>query len=240
MSFILDALKKSEAERQRNHGPGLAEVTYGPRRGSPPWWLIGLVVLLLVIVALLILVLFRVERAPGTAVAVQQPSAVSTAPPVAPTAAVAAPAAAPYSEPAPAAAGSTRSLAEEAGIENPEEDALQSGADPSLNLGAAAAVPEREPIVRSTVPGRLPPQSGYSSESLPSINELTGSVAQGLPPMHLDIHVYALKPAERFVFINMHKYVEGEATPEGLLIERITPDGVILNQRGLRFILPRQ
>ena len=42
MSFILDALKKSEAERQRNHGPALAEVTYGPRRGSQPWWIIGL------------------------------------------------------------------------------------------------------------------------------------------------------------------------------------------------------
>ena len=242
MSFILDALKKSEAERQRNHGPGLAEVTYGPRRGAPPWWLIGLVVLLLVIVALLILVLFRVERVPTTPVVVQQPAAAVAAAPAAPPAAaatVAPPAGTPF-EPAPAVAGGTRSLAEEAGVETPEEDALQSGADPSLNLGAAAAVPERDPIVRSTLPGRSPPQAGYAGENFPSINELSGKVAEGLPQMHLDIHVYALQPAERFVFINMHKYVEGDATPEGLLVERITPDGVVLNQRGLRFILPRQ
>jgi hypothetical protein len=38
----------------------------------------------------------------------------------------------------------------------------------------------------------------------------------------------------------MRKYQEGETTKEGPSVERITPDGVILNQRGLRFLLPRQ
>ena len=58
--------------------------------------------------------------------------------------------------------------------------------------------------------------------------------------MRLDIHVYSHNPAERFVFVNMRKYVEGQVLTEGPTVERITPEGAVLNQRGLRFLLPRQ
>jgi general secretion pathway protein B len=58
--------------------------------------------------------------------------------------------------------------------------------------------------------------------------------------MHLDVHVYATKAAERFVYINMRKYHEGATLQEGPTVERIRRDGVVLSYRGLRFILPRQ
>jgi general secretion pathway protein B len=61
-----------------------------------------------------------------------------------------------------------------------------------------------------------------------------------LPDLHLDIHVYAAQPAERFVFLNNRKYREGGETPDGTRIERITRDGVVLNHRGVRFLLPSQ
>ena len=54
------------------------------------------------------------------------------------------------------------------------------------------------------------------------------------------MHVHSNNAAERFVFVNMRKYVEGQSLSEGLKVERITGDGVILNQHGLRFLLPRQ
>jgi hypothetical protein len=38
----------------------------------------------------------------------------------------------------------------------------------------------------------------------------------------------------------MRKYLEGDTLKEGPNVERITTDGVVLNQRGLRFLLPRQ
>jgi general secretion pathway protein B len=74
---------------------------------------------------------------------------------------------------------------------------------------------------------------------LPTVNDLTAS-GTNLPELHLDIHVHSQKPAERFVFVNMRKYQEGETLKEGPSVERITSDGVILNQRGLRFLLPRE
>ena len=46
MSFILDALKKSESDRQRQSGPALYEVKVAAPRTQLPLWAIGLAVLL--------------------------------------------------------------------------------------------------------------------------------------------------------------------------------------------------
>jgi general secretion pathway protein B len=77
-------------------------------------------------------------------------------------------------------------------------------------------------------------------ELLPTINEVTLTGAQALPDLHLDVHVFATRPAERFVYVNMRKYHEGATLQEGPTIERIRRDGVILSYQGLRFLLPRQ
>ena len=61
-----------------------------------------------------------------------------------------------------------------------------------------------------------------------------------VPAMHLDIHVYSDDPAERFVFLNMRKYREGDDTREGPQVERIAVDGVIMSHEGRRFVLPRE
>lgn len=48
MSFILDALKKSETDRQRQNGPALFEVRVAPPRNGLPLWAMGLAALLAV------------------------------------------------------------------------------------------------------------------------------------------------------------------------------------------------
>jgi len=59
MSFILDALKKSELERQRQTIPGLMDAGPLERRPRFPLWAIALVVLLGVNLAVLLVVLLR-------------------------------------------------------------------------------------------------------------------------------------------------------------------------------------
>ncbi len=76
-------------------------------------------------------------------------------------------------------------------------------------------------------------------EVLPTHGELIAG-GTSLPELHLDIHVHSSNAAERFVFVNMRKYVEGQTLSEGPAVERIEPEGVVLNHRGLRFLLPRQ
>jgi hypothetical protein len=57
--------------------------------------------------------------------------------------------------------------------------------------------------------------------------------------LRLDLHVFAAKPQERFVMINMHKLHEGDTLPEGVHVESITPEGAVLSKDGTRFLLPR-
>src|SRR5580700_2937943 len=48
MSFILDALKKSESDRQRQSGPALFEVKVTPPKPRFPYWALALAVLLVI------------------------------------------------------------------------------------------------------------------------------------------------------------------------------------------------
>ena len=102
-------------------------------------------------------------------------------------------------------------------------------------LGAAAWRPAQRPD-----PLLTDPDAKADEEGLPSISEIHLTGTQALPELHLDVHVYATRPAERFVYVNMRKYHQGATLQEGPTVERIRRDGVVLNYQGLRFILPRQ
>jgi len=253
MSFILDALKKSENERQRTIGPSLADAPARREQSDRPWWAVAVAALLVVNLGVLVVVLTRnhTDSAPA---AVPAPS-VTTQPQPAPVASSAplqqtqqSPAAQPPANP------EVRSLADEAGSYNePYQDPGVALPETEGNpaLADASNVPQGPSIVRSidapavapldsrpTFPSRAAGSSA-NNEVLPTLNSLAAS-GTTLPQLHLDIHVYSDKPPERFVFVNMKKYVEGQALSEGPAVERITPDGVILNSQGLRFLLPRQ
>jgi len=272
MSFILDALKKSENERQRQVGPSLADVRIIRKNAERPWWVVAVAALLVVNLGVLAVVLLRYGDAPPMQPAQAAPAPVQSAPP--PQVAlqqsyIAAPAPAAqnqyqYQQQPPAQQNyrpivptdpSVRSLADEAGGYDdgyPDDPA-------NSHLSGAAAVPPGPPMVRQIQPPTVRPlpsgavfearqaanaaASGtgalVGNETLPTLEDLTSS-GTNLPDLHLDIHVNSQKPSERFVFVNMRKYLEGEVLKEGPTVERITAEGVVLNQRGLRFLLPRQ
>jgi general secretion pathway protein B len=114
-----------------------------------------------------------------------------------------------------------------------------SEANRPATLGRAAPAGASARSARATDPV-LTADEDKAEEALPTIGEIDLSGQPALPDMHLDVHVFAAKPADRFVFINMQKYREGAALADGLTLERIRRDGVVLNYHGLRFVLPRQ
>ena len=215
MSFILDALKKSEIERQRQSVPGLMDTRLGPRRNRLPGWAVVLGVLLGINLLVLAFVLVRksAPAAPATHAArpatliPQHFSPLDAAPAYAPEIPV-----------------------EAAGGPTPRPSVAR--AQPTGGPGTAAlhSVHRPDPLL----------SDANAQELLPSINEISLSGAQALPELHLDVHVFATQPAERFVYINMRKYHEGATLQEGPAVERIRRDGVVLNYQGLRFLLPRQ
>jgi len=78
-----------------------------------------------------------------------------------------------------------------------------------------------------------------TESGVPLYQDLAVVPGANLPQLRLDLHVYAAKPQDRFALINMHKMHEGEATADGVRVEAITPDGVIMSHNGSKFLLPR-
>ncbi|HEX3912041.1 MAG TPA: general secretion pathway protein GspB [Steroidobacteraceae bacterium] len=237
MSFILDALKKSEIERQRQSVPGLMDAPPALRRGPLPRWALFLGALLAVNVVVLTVMLMRNNSPAGTSVRAKTavPAATATAP-------VAPPAPAAPADKPPAAAESHFSPLDATPVYAPEIPVPAAGESAP---GAAAEAPH-SPARRGAahVAHRTDPvlveDSPSDEELLPTINELNLTGAQALPELHLDVHVFATNPADRFVYINMRKYREGNTLQEGPVLEKIRRDGVVLKFQGLRFLLPRQ
>jgi general secretion pathway protein B len=84
------------------------------------------------------------------------------------------------------------------------------------------------------------PAAGTAPESATAGLRPYAELAGTLPPLRLDLHVYAANPAERYAFINMHKVHEGDVTPEGVRVTQITREGVVLDYRGTEFLLGRE
>lgn len=223
MSFILDALKKSESERQRQAGPALLEMRIiPPSRGLPVWALV-VGAILVASVGVLGWLALRSHPAPATqarqaapppaqSVAAQTPS--STVPPEPLRDEAGAP---PVPAPLPRSSSGNGTDAGDAIEANPSED------------NAA----DNEPAVTSQSASQADPRN---AAKVRNYAELGGVV----PELRLDLHVYSANPAERYAFINMHKVREGDTTPEGAHVQQITRDGVVLDYNGSEFLLGRQ
>jgi general secretion pathway protein B len=75
--------------------------------------------------------------------------------------------------------------------------------------------------------------------AVPNLDSLPADFQHALPALHLDVHAYVDKAAERFVIINLQRYRIGDTLAEGPRVVDIVPQGVILEYRGTTFLLPR-
>lgn len=241
MSFILDALRKSDAERQRSATPGLSDIRYGRRSGRRSLWL---PLLALALVANLGFMAVQWLRRPAPAPAAPAPVAAA---PAVPDLAVAPP-------------PDVRSLASEADAATaplpepepePEPEPARAPASaeplsaplsplPVLAESVAPAAPAALPPATGTAPAAPPARAGSRIQDVPDLPTSEQLLAAGtlrVPEINLDLHVYNPDPAKRFVRINGARYAEGATLREGPRIETITADGVILDNQGTRFIL---
>lgn len=255
MSFILDALRKSEHERHRQTGPTLAETAVAPARKGKNFWATGVIALLVVNLFAFGFLLLHMSRdkppepavpaaAPTSGPAREVPERTSvtrTRPvPAEPS---------PMMRPAqsrPATGPGRNPLEDEVAAREPriDQDLQRSAAAPPAGPPAVSAAPRSGgSVIYQSLPEADPvtaaglPTSRRAAADLPTADEIMAP--SGLPELKLELHVYANDAAQRFVFINSHKYREGENLAEGPRVEQIRSDGVVLSLRGSRFLLPR-
>jgi general secretion pathway protein B len=78
-----------------------------------------------------------------------------------------------------------------------------------------------------------------TADGVPLYQDAAATPGTRIPQLRLDLHVFALHPQDRFVMINMHKLREGDSLPEGVHVDRITPEGAVLSYSGSQFLLSR-
>jgi general secretion pathway protein B len=232
MSFILDALRKSEHERQRRTAPTLAATPLAPRSSRTPWIFLGLGFLLaLNLVGLVAFWIWRDGREAAPRAAAPREASPGSAP--VPGATV------PSTSPGPAAQRLIRPLTEEALSARPDPlPGAPDTPDPEL-LPRTGGAGGTERVTPMPAPPRSPAGPASDTAGVPTVDQLDAAATAGLPVLNLDLHVFLPDPARRFVFINGTRYGEGATLKEGPIVERITRDGAVLNHRGVRFLLER-
>lgn len=245
MSYILDALKKADAERERSPVPGLNAHDGGfgiaDRRDGPPWRAIAIGTVVVLAAVLAWLVWGRADSAPPSAP--PQPMPVTDARP----AGVGAPAPTPV--PLPLADGSTpmpppvmsrpapaptRSPAAAGGVPRPPPVARRAEAAPPVPAAPPAAQAQAQAPQRAPAPVPAAP----AGTRVPTRNELPADLRAALPAINVSGAVYAPQPAGRLLFANGLVLREGDAVADGLTVERIGASSSVLVFRGQRFELP--
>lgn len=194
MSYILDALKRSEQQRIRGRRRSPGQGASAPSEPFYTAWIRPgqMVVIVLVLGVLLFLgarVLFRVS------------------PPTAPVAESAAP------------------------LPPPQVEAKNPAAAP-MAAPKAEAIPASSPL-------HAPAPSSPAVGPVQFLRSLPLDFQQRLPELVVNIHVYAVEEPSRILYINNRSYRRGDQVQDGIVVEEIVPDGVVLQFRGQRFKLPR-
>ncbi len=255
MSYILDALRKADQQRQRGAAPTLLTAqTTAAAPGKPALSLNTWLAAALVVAGIVIgwLRPWQSEpqvpaaepsaaqrSAPGSLPAAPAPSSEPALPP-APTPAQALPETAgknrqspPAQLPAPDAASATRP----AGAAIGQASAPARIEAPPIPPGAVTiAPPETAPATPEKPAGAGPGNAGQEN-TLPAMSELPPSIRQEISSLTISFHYYAANPAERRIMINNVMLRQGEVLQPGLGVEQITREGVILSYKGYRFRL---
>ena len=212
MSYILEALKKAQAERQLGSAPTLLAVPLGAApakdaaRRLPTWR--ALSTLFAVALAMALAVLAWRFQSPATTPAAHSPVQLAALPAALP---------APLPDPAPPLAVVPPSVAVSTPTPAAPKPAAPKPAAPKLAAPKPAA-PE--------------------DETLPSLRDLPESIRHAVPPLVFGGYMYSKNPADRLLLIDKALRREGEEVAPGLVLEKLLPKAAVLNYKGYRYRVP--
>ncbi|TVQ44303.1 MAG: hypothetical protein EA371_13710 [Gammaproteobacteria bacterium] len=238
MSIILDALRKSDNERRRQERPGISQLPPAAPSPTMPGWVFVALGVLATLVVVLAVAFWRFAGPAGDGPSATARLAGGEAD--SPVTAVQARRA------DPAGGTAERSAAGQSRQEHmtPAVPATTRPLAREIPPAPATAPPRQgerstSPAVSSPAPTTTATPPADTASDLPSLDELISRGELNLPGLHMDLHVYATDPAQRFVFINGRRLRHGDELAGGVRIVEILADGVILQYDGRRFVLPR-
>lgn len=224
MSYILDALRKADAQRQRTRLPGLqAQPTSAPAQATAPVWRSPIAWLLAAGLLVAMLVLAWPSSQTTTSVA---PAAITVA------AVPRAPAPAVVSEPAPST--------------QPPAPVVATAIQPAPPPPRPAAEAPQRPPARSTTerepaPVRATPAPAAASAAAPNPASARSAPTEsstpppGAPKLAITGGVYSADAAQRLLIVGGQVFNEGSEVAPGVVLEQVRRGQALLSYQGQRF-----
>ncbi|WP_426208317.1 general secretion pathway protein GspB [Massilia sp. TWP1-3-3] len=226
MSYILEALKKAQAERQLGSAPTLhampiqaAAPAHAATSRTALWIALGCAAVLAAGGAVAwwrnaapaapaVLAVQPAPAEPPVLVAAPQPPPVIVVPPVP----VAAPAPVPLPAPLPARV-----------------------AAPPVPPPVAPALARAAPMPAQAKTPPPAPEPSAPEENLPFMSQLPEPQRGELPKVTFGGYMYSKNPADRLLLIDKVLRHEGEEVAPGLILEQLLPKAAVMNYRGTRY-----
>jgi general secretion pathway protein B len=256
MSYILDALKRAEAERERGTVPGLHArpvISYNEiddAASSKGWWLVAVALVLVAGGAA-----FWWWRAPAPTAPTSEPAPVAkAATPQAPVTmadlppsqsiarsaprAVVSKATPPVKAPTPSTTMATLQPVPQPSSSPPAKATTLTATPMPVAAPVALAKPElppaaSPPVTAATSPSRLAPATPGSG--IPMLSELPEALRRQIPPLTIAGAVYSDDPNQRLLLVNNQAFGQGNAVAPGVQLEEIQTNSSVFNFQGTRF-----
>lgn len=254
MSYILDALRRADAERERGHVPGLhaqpsggplsaATATAGAQRGWRRDVMVGGTALLALAVVLGGWAAWRSFAQDGGARvkvvghgsdtlpeprARASTSAAVLPPPIAPEVSIPA-------EPAQLPDRAAAAAGVEAPIGRP---AAQPARSPTTAVASSTGARAAVAALAAKVPATQVPAASATASAptrVYAVEELPEDVRRELPRLAIGGSIYSQSPSSRFVIVNGQLLHEGDTVAPGLVLQQIKLKSAVLAFRGYRY-----
>lgn len=212
MSYILDALRRADSERERGRVPGLHAQTATATaddddlpdgRGGMRWGFVASLLGLALIVVFAWMAFGRDKPIEVIVSAPPPPQPVPAPPPPAPVAMAPAPAAAPAPAPIP---------------------------EPV----AAPEKPQRKPVPAKREPARTTTPAVDETPAVP-VSELPADVRRELPTLAISGATYSASRASRMLIVNGQLYHEGDIIAPNVHLEQIRLKSAVLRYKNYRY-----
>lgn len=79
-----------------------------------------------------------------------------------------------------------------------------------------------------TLPSNTIKSEHQKSKEPPFLSELSYKEKRSIPPISINVFVYSDKEEDRFIMVNMTKYVEGQEIEEGMMLKEIRNQSIVV------------
>ena len=240
MSYILDALKKSEQERGQGSTPNVQTVhtaSLAYKKEKKPLW--PYVLIVAVILNLIVISYFIYQQnnrsdhqtSPISVIADQQLALTTSQPPVSSN-----------TSKMPISEHNKAVIIKPLELRTPQmrpknRQTAEQNSQPSSQPSSVHETTHVAAITPETKRDTSTPEAIEQHTSLNIIDEadLPDNIKQSLPSLVISAHVYSSQPAQRSMVINDQFLEEGDYILDGLSLYKITPQGAIFHYRNYYF-----